>query len=424
MPPSEAAGHAVLPDVHDSLAAPSPQWPTESVYEGLAPLAGSTASPAKGTPQATTLAELVDGEIRWAQQWWLGSRASADRADPAAIMGGLPWARAVALKTFLKSRRRLDWLRASPGGVERACLVATASNLTDKTVRRILFCPGSRYKCWTAKLCPKCALDQRIEPAQAAFGRSFGRAPHWWAFVIGARVNGEAAALRLWRKVISKPSAGCPPGNPLSSSEEDYLRFVDLVRVLFSLVAALVRRGIISGAFSHLEPHVSIRPAEGGQISHDVYLHLHILACSDQAVTAAVARRIYALFGKILRRAGIDAYPDVWIDRIRAQDGGRRSINGWLSYSLKPWPLGAWYRDALKHGCGPAELGAAFDEAVFLNLPVLFDATISTRRIGCMRSTSQAYVGQGAPHAHAEGAEALGPERGVPGGASRTGGVH
>ena len=392
------------------------------IYEAQAPSFPPPPPAAQHAPKLQSLDKLLRDETVYARTYrpTTSSSLDADRTVPGAIMASLPLKRKIALKKFLKNKGCLPWLQNAPGAVERATLIATSTGLDDKTVKRILYCPGSRYKCFTARLCPKCTLDQYIEPALAEYGHCFDRAPYWWSVVISSKVSG--AALHFRGRVLLQPVAGCPHGTPLSTSEEELVEVETLVRALFRLPGVLLRRGIITGGFLHLEPHVNFRPGADGCITNEFYPHLHALFCSDKPITPAVAQKIYLIWDRILKRAGIKAHPNVWIDQVRSQTGGRHSLNGWLGYSLKSWPIGNWYQVALEQGCRRAQLSKIFDEVVFLNLHQLFKSTTSTRKIGILRCTSKNYIGDLVPRMPTKHERELwGLECCVPGGAPGVG---
>jgi hypothetical protein len=332
------------------------------------------------------MALALDEEVAWA----LGV---ADRVEPRMVLMGLWGRRRRAFLTFLKRYHRDPWLHGQRGALERACLIVTSRALDDATVERILYCVGSRYKCWTPRLCPKCSLDQRVEPLLEELGGCFGAMPHWYFVTVGARVRPGDAALRLNGRVLCRPPAGLPKFPRFTTYEDGLARCDDLVRALFALPAAMVRCGWISGAFSTLEPHVRFWLTKEGAVAHALDLHVHCAVCSSAPMTPRIAREAYGVQDRLLARVGVGAYPKLWIKRIEARPGGGDSLATCLGYGLKPEPIGKWYVQARRQGCPPAELSAVFDEVVFHNLYEHLARVRSVRRIGNLRAASPSYIG-------------------------------
>jgi hypothetical protein len=327
----------------------------------------------------------VDEELAW-------SMGVADRVDPTMVLLGLRGRRRRAFLTFLKRWHRNKWLHGQRGALERACLIASSAVLDDETVERILYCIGSRYRCWAPRLCPKCALDQRVEPVLEEIGGCFGAMPYWYFITVSARVRVGDAALRLNGRVLCRPPAGLPRFPRFTTYEDGLARCDRLVKALFALPATLLGRGWISGAFSVLEPHVTFWPA-GDDVAHAVDLHVHVVACTDGLITARAAREAYGVQDHLFARAGVGAYPNLWIKRIKARPDGGDSLATCVEYGMKPEPVGKWYIEARRRGCPPAQLSVAFDEVVFRNLYEHFARVRSIRRIGNLRAASPNYIG-------------------------------
>jgi hypothetical protein len=110
-------------------------------------------------------------------------------------------------------------------------------------------------------------------------------------------------------------------------------------------------------------------------------------------MTPEIAREAYGVQARLLARAGVGAYPKLWVKRIEARPGGGDSLATCEKYGLKPEPVGKWYVQARRLGCPPAQLSAVFDQVVFGDLYQHFAGVRSVRRIGNLRAASPSYVG-------------------------------
>ncbi len=311
-------------------------------------------------------------------------------------MGRLPLARRIALKSFLKRYHGNDWMQAQFGWLEEAALIAScdlAEDIFDTS--RVLYCARHGLRCEQANLCRRCCLDRRVQPALEEYSRCFDLARHWYAAVVGLEIHADKAGVHFG-DVDHRPFAGRPDGHILNTSPEQEQLFERLCRALFTLPTLLKDHGVVSGAFSHLEFHVSFKP---GQSNYDFWSgiqpslkpHLHVLLNGPAPITPEMALAIHSAFGRLLmfHRAAM-AYPSLWIKPIPDQE----ELNGWLRYTLKPWPLEVWYRRALKRGCDPLHLNLLFDEVVFVNISHLSRRVVSPRKIGNLNCQSrEGYIG-------------------------------
>ncbi len=311
-------------------------------------------------------------------------------------MGRLPLSRQIALKSFLKRYHGNGWMQVQDGWLENASLTASCElNEEILDVSRVLYCIRCGLRCEQPNLCRRCCLDRRVQPALDEYGRSFDHAPHWYAAVLGLEIHADRAGVHFG-DLDHRPFTGRPDGHILWACPEQEQLFERLCRALFTLPTFLKDHGVISGAFSHLEFHLSIRP---GQSSYDFWSgtqhalkpHLHILLNAPAPITSEMALAIHSAFGGILmfHRAAM-AYPNLWFVPVPNQ----KELNGWLRYTLKPWPLALWYRRALKRGCDPLHLNLLFDELVFVNLAHLARRVVSPRKIGNLNCQSKdGYIG-------------------------------
>jgi hypothetical protein len=159
--------------------------------------------------------------------------------------------------------------------------------------------------------------------------------------------------------------------------------FERLCRALFALPALLKDHGVIAGAFSHMEFHISFWPGQSNYdlwsgMAHDVQPHLNILFNTAVPITPKIALAIYEALGWLLvRHHAQRGYPNLWIGPAMPS---QRSMNRWLAYMLKPWPADLWYRRALKRGCNPDHLNLLWDEIVYVNLNHLVRRVVSPSR--------------------------------------------
>lgn len=330
--------------------------------------------------------------------------SSIDRTISHAIMNRLSLRQQIAFKSWLKRYHSNDWMQDQDGWLQRAALIASCELAEDVfSARRILFCAKHGFFCGRMDCCVRCCLDKRIQPALDEFGDSFKLAPFWYPMVINTRILAGEAGLEFG-DFKSRPYAGQPDGCPLLASPECEAYFERLCRVLFSLPALLKERGVIAGAFSHLEFHLSFWPGESNydawsEVGHTLQPHVNVLINSPVPITPQLGQTIYEAFSSLLiRHQARLAYPNLWIGpAIQSQE----SLNRWLAYILKPWPIDVWYRRARKRGCNPNHLNLLFDEIVFVNLIHFARRVVSPRKLGNMNCQSlrfgKPYIGNQPP---------------------------
>ncbi|HLX70182.1 MAG TPA: hypothetical protein VKV04_11205 [Verrucomicrobiae bacterium] len=328
----------------------------------------------------------------------------------------LPVQRQIALKSWLKRYNGNRWMQDQDGWKERASLIASC-NLPSNIFnwRRILYCARHGLFCGSSNQCVRCCLDKRIQPALDEHGGCFKSARFWYPMVINTRVLADEAGVELvgeefadegFGNFKSRPYKGNPDGHPLLTSPEYESYFERLCRAFFALPTLLKDNGVISGAFSHLEFHLSFcrNPSNyyyWSDLGHHLQPHLNVLFNSSVWITPPLAEAIYEALGELLVRHDTQlGYPNLWIGpAIENQD----SLNRWLAYMLKPWPIDVWYRRAFRRGCNRNHLNLLFDEIVFVNLNHLVRRVVSPRKIGNMNCQSlrfgNPYIGNQPPKA-------------------------
>jgi hypothetical protein len=329
---------------------------------------------------------------------------SIDRTNPSAIMGLLPLDRQIAFKSWLKRWHSNKWMQGQDGWRKRTSLIASCELSTDIfNWRRILYCARHGLCCGLTNFCVRCCLDDRIQPALDEYGGSFRLADLWYPMVANTRILANEAGVEFG-SFKSRPYAGQPDGHPLLTGPEHEAYFERLCRALFALPSVLRDHGIIAGAFSHMEFHLSFWPGQSrydlwSGIAHTIQPHLNILFNTAVPITPEIAQAIYEALGWLLMRHHAQlGYPNLWIGlAMRSQ----QSLNRWLAYILKPWPIDLWYRRALKRGCNPNHLNLLLDEIVFVNLNHLARRAVSPRKIGNMNCQSlrfdHPYIGNQPP---------------------------
>jgi hypothetical protein len=244
-------------------------------------------------------------------------------------------------------------------------------------------------------------LAKRVRPAQRAYGGCFPRAQHWCSITLALRARAGDARLVLDGGDLGPPPPG-PDGTPLASGPEDEEMLLAVCAAMQAVPAGLRDFGVLGGALAVLEWAVSIDPcpaggdpyAEWSRLRHCVWPHLHILANSDAPITAEVARQILRAFGQVLAAVGCGLHPDVKIEAIVGQAGGRRSVRGWVNYIMKCLPVEAWYRGAARRrGCSREDLNLLLDDLLD-NLVCLNGWSCAVRRLGNMNPQARSYIGR------------------------------
>ena len=284
--------------------------------------------------------------------------AAVDRTHPCAVMGRLPLARRIALKSFLKRWHGNDWMKAQDGWLADACLIASCELNEDIfNAKRVLYCTRHGLFCEQSNVCRRCCLDRRVQPALEEYGRCFDLGPYWYSAVINTEVRADQAGLH-YGILRHRPFTGKPDGHTLYACPEQELVFERLCQALFALPSFLKNHGIITGALGHVEFHLSFWPGHSDYdswsgIPHAVKPHLNVLFDSPAPITSEVALAIYTALGRILtRHRATMGYPNLWLNPISDQ----KALDGWLRYALKTWPLELWYRRGRRRGCDPVHL--------------------------------------------------------------------
>jgi hypothetical protein len=284
---------------------------------------------------------------------------SIDRTNTSAIMKRLPLERQIAFKSWLKRWHGNTWMQNQDGWRQRAGLIASSELASDIfNSRRVLYCGRHGLFCGSANHCVRCCLDDRIQPALDEYGLCFKSDRFWYPMVINTRVFADQAGVKFG-DFKCYPYHGQPDGHPILTGPAFEPYFEQLCRAFFALPALLKDRGVITGAFSHLEFHLSIRPGHSNydcwsDLTHELQPHLNVVFNAPAPITPEVAQALHKAFGWLLMQHQAQrGYPNLWIGRaIRDQ----QSLNRWLAYILKPWPTDLWYRRALKRGCNPNHL--------------------------------------------------------------------
>lgn len=331
-----------------------------------------------------------------------------NRSNPDVVLPHLDEEYQIALKHFLKRWHRNVWMKNEAGWKERATLVASASGqFNGFRPKRILYCSKHGLLCGDFHMCPRCAVDLRIEPAQAEYGAVFDRARYWYSMVAGSEIDPDRAGLKLVcgdeqtdrkNKVqFLKPWAGRRTGWLVPDWPDS--AFMKMALLPYELCGLITKCGG-GGAFCALDVDVTIRPATErpsdwwSGLEYGVLPHGNTVINTPFPLTFEAAQAIFDSYtGLFVRRGMRLAYPDLWIKRIRSQTG----LNSWLSYSLKAWPVQKWYRRAKVKGCDPSSLNLVFDTVVFDNLVSLVSEVRSPRKFGNLCCNSPNYIGNRLP---------------------------
>ncbi len=333
-----------------------------------------------------------------------------NRTNPDEVIPHLPEDRQIALKHFLKRHHRNQWMKNESGWKEAATLVASASGqFNGLNPRRILYCAKHGLLCGDFRQCRRCAVDLRIEPAQAEYGMAFGRASCWYNMVAGVEVDPDRAGLKFVSGVgetgqknrlqVSKPWIGGQFGRMIPVWPDANSAFQKMGLLIYELCGLIAKCGG-GGAFCALEVDVTIKPAIErpsdwwSGLEYGVLPHGNIVINTPFPLTFEAAQAIFDSYTSLFTRHGVRlAYPDLWIKRIKSQEG----LNSWLSYSLKAWPTHKWYRRAKVKGCDPNPLNTVFDTVVFDSVVCLVSQVRSPRKFGNLCCNSPNYIGNQLP---------------------------
>jgi len=244
---------------------------------------------------------------------------SLDRANPSAIMKLLLTRMQIALKSWLKRWHGNDWMQGQDGWRKKASLIAScelAQGIFNG--RRILYCAKHGLFCALVDFCDRCCLDKRIQPALDEYGSSFKLARSWYPMVINTRIRADEAGL-TFGTLKSRPYAGQPDGHPLCACPEQEPYFERLCRALFVFPALLRDHGVIAGAYSHMEFHLSFWSGRSNydfwsDLAHGLQPHLNVLFNTSAPITPQIAQAIYeALTWLLMRHHARLGYPNLWI---------------------------------------------------------------------------------------------------------------
>lgn len=270
-----------------------------------------------------------------------------NRCDPGLLIdaGVLRPEREIALRWWLKAYHRNSWMRRQEGWKELASLLASSCHdAAWINTMRILYCTRRGKWCHNPDFCPRCALDQRVEPRQYEFGRCFDRSPYWYAAVVGTEIDPERAGLHYGprkKPIHWLPYRGGKRGLYVTSRGEQpaYDLGQEMIDLPFRFLSDLVNRCGVSGALARAEPWIGFGgPARGQKVVDCAVLnHVNVLIASDEVIDLETAKTLLLAYKDSLRRSPLGAitYPDIWINPIASQE----DLNGWIDYMFKSWTV-------------------------------------------------------------------------------------
>lgn len=307
-----------------------------------------------------------------------------------------------ALRYFLWRLGKSEWMQSQEGFADRAG-IAIASNSDFFDGISLCRCSQGNRLCKMPDFCPRCNLDQRVEPALAEYGEIFEKAPFWAILVASSSAYAESARLKLVTKKDQDgkpkrcrswtPWAGQADWQLYSLDYENQFLIEEILTVPFEFAKRLKAAGLIDGAYVAREIDLDFysQKAAPDQLSvvHTALPHGNLLVNTRQTPDWSWLIDVFDVYLGVCWAFGVPAYSDLLGSRIDSQ----AEINRWISYELKPLPYHVWYNSAVTRGCNVAHLNMALDD-VFDDLFRELSFARSPRKIGNMYCQSRDYLRQ------------------------------
>ena len=271
------------------------------------------------------------------------------------------------------------------------------------------------WVCNQPERCPRCNLDQRVNPAKAEFLPAFEsereRGKSWFDVTAIGRSNPEQAGVKIEvgrdaknqpiHKYLFRPAdyVTLPRLSKFGLDDPD-LRPQIVGEALHAFMRWLTDGKYFDGLHAFRDIDLTLFPdartGMGTGIGHTVNCHQHAYGNTSRTFTGKIAQRMWFGCANLLRKQSggeLCAYPDILLRPLPTPAALKRAIN----YAIKCFKVANWYLDALKHGCPVGALNLEFFQMAFDCEFALSGTTQGTAFGNMSQKSGRYYIGDPPP---------------------------